>query len=71
MPAPAETDFSGVKEHGLELGGDFSQIEDNLRRFEGQVQMIVGDVGLLKACEEDESITFGGLGLQTLQECNL
>ncbi len=48
-----------------------SQIKDNLRRLEARVQMIVVDVGLLKTCEEDESIKFGGLGLQTLQECHL
>ena len=59
-----------MKEYGFKLGGDLSQIEDNLRRFEAGVQTIVGDGGFSKVCAEDKSIKFGGLGLRTLQECH-
>ena len=40
-----------------------------LRRMENEILMIVADIGLLKACSEDKSVKFGGLGLRTLQEC--
>lgn len=40
-----------------------------LRRMENEISMLVADIGLLKACSEDKSVKFGGLGLRTLHEC--
>lgn len=34
------------------------------------VEKLVHDVGELKACVEDKSVKFGGLGLRTIHDCN-
>ena len=47
---------------------DWSHVEGSLSQLDAKVQMIVRDVVLHKACSEDKSIKFGGLGLRTLQE---
>ena len=47
------------------------RMEIELGRVAETIRHLVADVGLLKACTEDKSIKFAGLGLRTLQECNL
>ena len=49
---------------------DSSKMKEELTRVAEATRLLVADVGLLKACAEDKSIKFGGLGLRTLQECN-
>lgn len=51
-------------------GRDLKDLKVDVTRMEANIRMIIGDVGLLKACAEDKSIKFGGLGLRTLQECH-
>lgn len=46
------------------------EIKADVSRMSTEMRMIISDVGLLKACAEDKSIKFGGLGLRTLQECH-
>lgn len=56
---------------GYESGRDeISRVVETMRQLSADVGLIISDVGLLKACAEDKSIKFGGLGLRTLQECH-
>lgn len=49
---------------------DLVRVEVSMTQLSREVALIVADVGLLKACAEDKSIKFGGLGLRSLQECH-
>jgi hypothetical protein len=52
------------------LREEIDEHKTTLCRMESEISMLVGDIGLLKACSDDESVKFGGLGLRTLQECH-
>ena len=64
-----DTDMDGFKGQGGNI--DVSRIERGLVEITEVTRLLTADVGLLKACAEDKSIKFGGLGLRTLQECNV
>ena len=38
-----------------------------VRRLEEEIKRLTADVGLLKACSEDKSVKFGGLGLRSMK----
>ncbi|KAI2496958.1 hypothetical protein MHU86_17543 [Fragilaria crotonensis] len=43
----------------------------SLRKILGDIDQLVEDVSMLKACAEDTAVRFGGLGLKSLQECHV
>lgn len=52
-------------------GGGLRELEDEIERMSNDVRLLIVDVGALKACAEDESIKFSGLGFRNIQECNM
>jgi hypothetical protein len=58
----------GVIDH--QAGTDWDHMEKSISRESAEVGLIIADVGSQKACAEDKSIKFRGLGLRFVQECH-
>jgi hypothetical protein len=75
LMAMLTTDGRGTNlTHDSEMEGedeeDRVRMKEELTRVAEATQLLIEDVGLMKACAEDKAIKFGGLGLRTLQEYN-